>query len=846
MNLVWDFKTDIDKIVTRRFTRRLFKFVDIFVRVLTFVFLTLFIYEIYRNIYGRGFSWTLVSEAGMYFDLIIFSLMFSRYRRLRREEVSIKIKSDLSNKEKINVVKYLDEDALVVIETAYSLARRQQTSFSNIHLLQALLADKTAQFFFIRLGVNYRILEEGLEPHLEKMGQGDLGFSPESIATIFKAFNLSIEKKRLALGVLELLWAVSFDEGLAGDFLAEFALSSNKADNGYKWFLINDQIEEKYKRYHRLAGLKPGGAMNRSYTAIATPTLNSFSRDLTISAKNGHFGLCVTRDKEIKEVFDSISSGHRGVLLVGQTGTGKHAIIEGIAQMMVEENVIEQLKDRRLVEIDVPALLGGAGPAEAQNRLLTIISEVLRAGNIILFISSLEDVMGLRSGDEGGLELSEILAEAVENKGLICLATASHENYSKYIEGRKLGDIFSTVGVAEPEFDQAIQILESRVGYLENRYKVFCDYTALEQAINLSQRYISDHFLPEKAIKILETAANKVGGKSKEVALCSREDVAAVISEITGVPLSKLTESEGEKLLKLEDSIHHRLIGQNEAVSAVSAALRRSRAQVQEGKRPIASFLFLGPTGVGKTELTKAVSDIYFGDEKAMIRIDMSEYQLQDSVNKMIGDNEGVLGYLTEQVRKKPFSLILFDEIEKAHPDILNLFLQMLDDGRLTDGQGRIINFTNSIIIATSNIGAVFIQEAVKNGAEEAVIKQELIDNQLNKHLRPELINRFDGIIVFKPLTENDIAAIAKLLLEKIRKNLDQKGINFLASENGIRVLAMAGYDPKFGARPMRRLLQDRLENKIADWIISGELKRRDMVVINEQGEVLLEKAKVL
>ena len=327
---------------------------------------------------------------------------------------------------------------------------------------------------------------------------------------------------------------------------------------------------------------------------------------------------------------------------------------------------------------------------------------------------------------------------------------------------------------------------------------------------------------------------------------CGREEVAAAISAITGVPTSKVSESEGEKLLNLESEIHQRLIGQEEAVSMVANSLRRARLELKDHNRPMASFLFLGPTGVGKTELAKAVAEIYFGGEEFMVRLDMSEYQYPDSVKKMIGDENGVAGYLTEAVRKKPFSLVLFDEVEKAHPDILNLFLQLMDDGRLTDGQGRTISFKDSIIIATSNIGALYIQEQLKKRLSLAEIKDGLVNNQLNQYMRPELVNRFDGIIVFKPLSEDDLLQIAGLLLNQIKKQLEEKGIDFQISEAGALRLARDGYDPKFGARPLRRLLQERLEDRIAALILAGKLRRRDTVMVDDNGELTVEKGRKL
>jgi len=379
---------------------------------------------------------------------------------------------------------------------------------------------------------------------------------------------------------------------------------------------------------------------------------------------------------------------------------------------------------------------------------------------------------------------------------------------------------------------------------LESKYGIFVVYGALQAAVEMSKRFLHDQFLPLKAINLLERAAAfsaQRATNNPDDVFCDKENVASAISEMTGVPATKITESESQKLLNLEEEIHQRLVGQETAVQAVAASLRRARVELKDSRRPIANFLFLGPTGVGKTELAKAVSESYFGDEDYVIRLDMSEYQGSDAINKMIGSIDGTLGYLTEAVRKKPFSLILLDEIEKSNPDVLNLFLQLFDEGRLTDAQGRSISFSESIIIATSNIGAVFIQEEIRKGTKIEIIKQGLIDEHLNKYLRPELVNRFDGVIVFKPLTEENIFAIATLMLKKIKKSLAKKGIGLRADKNGVSILARDGYDPKFGARPLRRLLQERVENVVANKILSGEVKRRDVVVINSKAEIEVE-----
>ncbi|MCX6798451.1 MAG: ATP-dependent Clp protease ATP-binding subunit, partial [Candidatus Falkowbacteria bacterium] len=660
-----------------------------------------------------------------------------------------------------------------------------------------------------------------------------------------EAYNL----KRPSADVLTLLLFCDQRDTMLADILFDLEIDHNKIVNVVAWFRVNQELIDNYKAFRKMAALKPGSNMNRSYTSIATPTLDHFSHDLTLAAKYGQLEICVSRQKEIASIFEAFSSGHNGVLLVGQPGVGKKTIVDGVAELMVKEEVPKFLRDKRLVEIDAPALVSGSSPTQAEERLLAAINEVNRAGNIVLYIANIETLIGISAGSEQSLDLSEVLAAAVSRQSVFCIATATTENYNKYIENKSLGNTLTTIGVKEPIDDQAIQIVESKVSWLENKYGVFFTYEAIEASVDMSSRYLHDKFLPLKAINLLQAAASnaaKAAQEDPERSVCTREEVAQAIAELTGIPVNKITASEGQKLLQLESSLHKRMIGQEEAVAAVSNSLRRARAELRESQRPIASFLFLGPTGVGKTELAKTVSEVYFGDEAYMIRLDMSEYQYADSVRKMIGDVGGVTGYLTEAVRKKPFALVLLDEIEKAHPDILNLFLQMLDDGRLTDGQGRTISFSESIIIATSNVGAIYIQQAIRDKIDLSVIKQNLIDNELIKVMRPELINRFDGVIVFKPLSEANVFAITKLMLKKFKKNLEEKGIDLKADKDGVLLLSKLGYDPKFGARPLRRLLQERIEDIVAVKVINGELTRRDTVLINNLGEIEIEKATVL
>ncbi|MFA5184220.1 MAG: ATP-dependent Clp protease ATP-binding subunit [Patescibacteria group bacterium] len=806
------------------------------------------------------FFWKKFDPLVLIFLLSLWLDLFMIYRRSEGRASAKKInyrlfrtdeKRPARRTKRYNVAAAYSTAAFRAIEDAYLLARKlNQSEVRVIHLFRVLLKSKEIQNLFIRLNVDAKRLVEMIDRHLVKPQdaphRGRVDLAPPLQEALTLAFIDAFNLKQASVDVLNMVLFCYEKDPVLAEVLYELEIDQDKIRNSVVWFRVNRRLVDRYHNYRRLAILKPGNNMNRAYTAIATPTLDHFSHDLTVSAKYGSLDICVGRDKEISAIFEALSGGHNGVLLVGPVGVGKSAIVGGLAQLMVEENVPEFLKDKRLVELDIPRLVAGADASQAEGRLLSAISEASRSGNIILYLDNIENIIGISSGNQESLDLSEVLAEAVGRRHIFCLGAVTTENYARYVENKSIGNVFTTIGIEEPELNQAIQVLESKVGVLEAKYDIYFVYSALEQAVLMSSRYLHEKALPLKAINLLEKAAIITAKQAKnnpEQCFCDQAAVAAAISDLTGIPVSKITVSEREKLLNLEAEIHRRLIDQTEAVSAVAASLRRARAELKDSKRPIASFLFLGPTGVGKTELAKSVSEIYFGDEDYLIRLDMSEYQSPDSVKKMIGDTDGALGYLTEAVRKKPFALVLLDEIEKAHPDILNLFLQLLDDGRLTDGQGRTISFSESIIIATSNIGAVYIQEQIRAQTPLHLIRQELIDNQLNKHMRPELINRFDGIIVFKPLSVEDTYAIATLMLKKIKKKLAEKGIGLKADKDGVAILARDGYDPKFGARPLRRLLQERVENEVANKILSGDLKRRDVVVINMRAEIEIEKA---
>jgi ATP-dependent Clp protease ATP-binding subunit ClpC len=755
----------------------------------------------------------------------------------------------IKTKKRLNIADTFTDEALVVLGEAYLVADHSgKGTVTPEHLFYALLSSNRINNIFVRLGMSATSLQKTLETVLGAVPLKNVKvdsltmplISPEFKQALFLAYEEAYGAHQEYVSVTELLLSSIKQSEKIQEILFDLAIDKAKLLNVVEWARIRERLYRQYAKFRSAASHRSTKGMDKAMTAVQTPFLNNFSDDLTILAQFGHLETCVAREKEIDEIFRIIDGGGQNVILVGESGAGKSSIIEGVAQKMVEDDVPVRLQDKRLVRLSIPKLLAGTTPAGAVERLIGIMQDLGRAGNVILYIPNIHELTGVSAGEkEGSLDVAGTLNDYLGGGRFLTLATTEPDNYSRHIVSSPIGNLFAKVEVGEMNEDQAIQVLESKVGAAEYRQHVFFSYDAVAKAVQLASRFLHEICLPGSALEVMTEAAAFAHNKKGVNSFVTGEDVATVVSQKTGVPVTTVSSDETSKLLHLEEEMHKRVVGQSEAVELVANALRRARAEIRSTKRPIANFLFLGPTGVGKTELAKTIAEVYFGGEDRMVRLDMSEYQDKSSIYRLIGTpGEKGSGILTEAIRRHPFSLLLLDEMEKADKDILNLFLQVMDDGRLTDSVGRVVDFTNVILIATSNAGTAFVQEQLRAGVASDAIKEKLLHGELKQNFRPEFLNRFDGIVLFKALGKAEIIEVAKLMFKRVTKDLEAKGIELEAKPEAFEFLAQVGFDPEFGARPMRRALQEKVENRLAELLLAGKIKRRDKVVIGEGGDI--------
>jgi ATP-dependent Clp protease ATP-binding subunit ClpC len=749
------------------------------------------------------------------------------------------------------------------------------------HLLFGALQDDVVRHVLEQVGADPDAVATQLEEEAEKGERTDVApsLAPDAKAALLAAYEESRELGASYIGPEHVLLALARDEeSPAGQLLQRFGLSHTKLRGAV------------------IRGVQAGAPREQS----KTPRLEEFGRDLTQEAREGKLDPVIGRADEIEQTIEILSRRTKNnPALLGEPGVGKTAIVEGIAQRIVGDEVPETLAGRRVIALDLAGMIAGTKyRGEFEDRLKTVIDEIRGASDeLLLFIDEMHTVVGAGAA-EGSMDASNMLKPALARGELHVIGATTLDEYRKNVESDPaLERRFQPVLVREPTVEETIEVLRGLKDRYEAFHRVRISDEAIVTAAELSDRYIRDRFLPDKAIDLIDQASARVrlrtrtkdddtrsleddlrrlarerdqataaenydragnlrdeiearqgalDGKRKarqRAPEVTPEDIAEVVSRATGIPVSQLTSEERERLMSLEQELHGRIVGQEEAVQAVAEAVRRSRAGLGDPNRPVGSFLFLGPTGVGKTELARALAQALFGDEDLMVRFDMSEFQERHTVSRLVGAPPGYVGYeeagqLTEQMRRRPYSVLLFDEIEKAHPDVFNILLQILDDGRLTDAQGRTVDFKNAVVIMTSNIGADRIQHFAREGGDFGRLKDELME-RLRGSFRPEFINRIDEIIVFRALSEEQLLDITRLLLDRLSRRLRAQRIEVEFTEDAVRLLARHGYDPEFGARPLRRTIQRLVENELSRMLLDGSVEPGDKIAVDAAGDRL-------
>jgi ATP-dependent Clp protease ATP-binding subunit ClpA len=738
---------------------------------------------------------------------------------------------------KDNLAEYLSFESAKSVWQAISFAKAKKISEVNSSILFYFIFknDKDLGFIFSRATLNIEAIRKLLKTYFKtiKSEKFSGGFAEDFQETILEALKIAKNKGHKKIEIGDILSALAKIDLIFNKIMIDADLRQEDIENLVCWLeSLKEKIKDK-KRFWDYKNLARHGSLATGWASGYTIILDQFAIDWTNYVKNRGFEKIIGHKDAILQVERILGrTDINNVLLVGEPGSGRGSIIQALAQKCLFGESLPSLNYKRVVELDMTTLLSQIDNSEeVESALSRIFREVDRAGNIILVINEFHNFVG-QLVRPGVIDISGVLSPYLKSPNSQILAVTTYSGLHKYIEqNQSTMSLFEKVEAAEISEKETIILLENQAMVLEQKYKKFIVYPTLREIVILAKKYLTENPFPKKAVDLLDEIMVLASQNRKE-SLVLPEIVAKIISERTQIPMGRMGKKEKETLLDLENLIHKRIIGQEEAVSEVSTAMRRSRAEISIRSGSMGTFLFLGPTGVGKTETSKALAEVYFGSEEKMIRLDMSEFQAIEDISRLIG-SETEEGLLTTKVRENPFSLILLDEFEKAHPDILNLFLQVFDEGHLTDGAGRKVDFKNSLIIATSNAGYKIILEAIKDKRPTPEIKSQLLDFLFKEGIfRPELINRFDAVVVFKSLTKENLLSIAGLLLLKLKKNVAEKGIDLAITEGLKQKIVELGFSPVFGAREMKRVIQDKIENVLAIALLSGEMKRGDKVEI--------------
>ncbi len=819
-------------------------------KVLGRIFLVLLILDLWLFLYGFwGGNFSDSSNAtllGFFFIFSTLSIWFwlehSFFNlKLKKPTLAFTINDAFDGVKRMNLAEFLDFEVAKAVDSADRFADSPKLPPTNSTVLFYLLLEKTQglEFIFSRDLLDLNEIKSLLKMKVreyEATGPKGLGYTQDYQDTIWEALKIAQRRNHKQVVVGDVLSALAIHNPVFQKILTNANLKNADIEN-LSWWLesFKSKVVEK-KRWWEYHNLMRHGTLAKEWTAGYTLTLDRYSTDWTEIAQKEGVPEIIGHVKEIEQV-ERILSRHEynNVLLVGEPGVGRKGVIKGLVRKAVLGQSLPDINYKRVVELDMPGLMAETKTVdELESVLDKIFQEVVSAGNVILVIDEFHNFIGAKPGP-GTMDIAGIIASYLHLPEFQIVAVCSFTGLHKNIEQNpSVLNLFEKVEVSEISEKETLMALENLTPVLEQKYKIFVSYPALREIISLSRRYLASLPFPKKALDLLDEAMI-YAQKMAQAKILLPSHINAIIAERTQMPVGEMEMKEKNILLNLESLIHQRIINQEEAVREVSTALRRARSEVSARRGPIGTFLFLGPTGVGKTETSKALAQIYFGSESKMIRLDMSEFQEPKDISRLIG-SIGEEGLLTTPIRENPFSLILLDEIEKAHSNILNLFLQVLDEGFLTDGQGRKVDFKNSIIISTSNAAYQVILEALKTPDEWAGVKQKLFDYIFEKGIfRPEFINRFDAVVVFKPLSKENLLDIAELMLASLKNHLKEKGIDFIITMSLKEKIVELSYDPTFGARQMKRVVQDKVENVLAEALLSGALKRGDMAEIDPQ-----------
>jgi len=821
-----------------------FRLIKLFKKLFLILFIILFIIffygflteNIHQSILSQLLGLTIIALT-LYLGSRVKELFLEK--KIKQPKLKITIKEAIDSPEKYNLAEFLSFEAAKAVDKSIKFAQKKKIpEISSTILFYNLLIEKPKlNFIFSRALLNLNEIKKLFKNYLEKLLPStktvEVRLQQSFQETILEALNMAQKKGHLRVEIGDVLGALAKNDLIFKKILIDNNLKAGDIEN-LTWWLesLEERISER-KKFWEWKSLVKKGTLAKEWTAGYTINLDRFGIDFSETVKKQGFPEQIGHQKEIKAVERILSRSEiNNCLLIGEPGVGKKSMILALAQKSVLGDSLPEVNYKRVVQLDLPSLLAQTETtAEVEAILDTIFQEVVSAGNIILVIDEFHNFVGGKERP-GVIDISGVLGPYLNLPQFQIVAVTTYAGLHKYIEQNpSILALFEKVEVPEISERETLMILENLTLVLEQKYKKFVSFPALWEIVSMAKRYLPDIPFPKSAMDLLDEIMVYISSAKEKIVL--PEHVAKIVSEKTEIPVGEIEVKEREILLNLESLIHQRIINQEEAVNEVATALRRARAEVTVRKGPMGCFLFLGPTGVGKTETSKALAEVYFGSEERMIRLDMSEFQNVSDIPRLIG-YPGEEGFLTTAIREKPFSLILLDEIEKAHPNILNLFLQVLDEGHLTDGLGRKIDFKNSIIIATSNAGYQVILEVLKEKTEWSEVKQKLLDYLFEKAIfRPEFINRFDAMVVFRPLSKENLLNIAELMLQKLKKNLKEKDVEFIITKELKEKIVELGYSPVFGAREMRRVIQDKIENVLASALLSGQLKRGDRVEID-------------